>query len=458
MRKILFFISVLVLSASVSAQNPQRAEALFTEGDYSAALPIYAALHKQSPKTPLYTYRLARCEQELGKSEEAILHFEEAGERYVLRNFYLGELYFDTYRFEQAQEAYAAYLENISETHERYDYVVEQAHRAERAARLLARIEDVAVIDSVSFPPAALQEYVPLSADQGKIIVENGEYSYLNQRGDRRYLAVYDSLTSRRLICCQQRLLDDWSALDTLPESVNKFSDHSFPFLMPDGLTLYYAARSESGLGGWDIYMTKFNPATGSYLTPEMLGMPFCSPGDDILYYIDEASGRGYFFSNRSQGGHWVRYTFLPSDRKSFLRDSSNTYLRTYARMEVLRMPAQDESVEMQPSTSPAISVLPVAQAPSWRMVINDSTVYTSLEEFRSADAKAMAEQYLDLLEQIDEENEDLQLQRKAYVDAETDADKKAMRPILLSLEKDLVRLKHEAADMLKQIRRMENR
>ncbi len=121
-------------------------------------------------------------------------------------------------------------------------------------------------------------------------------------------------------------------------------------------------------------------------------------------------------------------------------------------------MPAQDESVEMQPSTSPAISVLPVAQAPSWRMVINDSTVYTSLEEFRSADVKAMAEQYLDLLEQIDEENEDLQLQRRAYVAAETTADKKTMHPILLSLEKDLVRLKHEAADMLKQIRRMENR
>jgi len=50
------------------------------------------------------------------------------------------------------------------------------------------------------------------------------------------------------------------------------------PFVMSDGLTLYFASTDHQSFGGYDLYVTRYNLATDSYLVPNQLNMPFNSP------------------------------------------------------------------------------------------------------------------------------------------------------------------------------------
>lgn len=57
---------------------------------------------------------------------------------------------------------------------------------------------------------------------------------------------------------------------------------------MADGVTIYYASDGE-GLGGYDIFVTRYNTNTDTYLVPENVGMPFNSPYNDYMYVIDDS-------------------------------------------------------------------------------------------------------------------------------------------------------------------------
>ena len=49
------------------------------------------------------------------------------------------------------------------------------------------------------------------------------------------------------------RLLDGWSEPEPLM-SLNEQGNVNYPFLMSDGITLYYASDGEGSLGGYDIF------------------------------------------------------------------------------------------------------------------------------------------------------------------------------------------------------------
>ena len=134
------------------AQSADKAQKLFFDQQYEEARDQYRALLRRSPKSALYNYRYARCCYELGDESTAIRYFEAAGDRYPLRDFYLGELYFDAYEFDRAIEAYAQYLPSLDEDDERIPALRKKMARAELAARFLARVEDIAVMDSMVVP------------------------------------------------------------------------------------------------------------------------------------------------------------------------------------------------------------------------------------------------------------------------------------------------------------------
>ena len=455
---ILSLVLWLVLPCLLMAANPQKADALFQQGDYAEALVMYKTLHQASPKTVLYTYRLARCEQETGDNTNAIRHFEEAGDKYNLRNLYLGDLYYVSYRFSEAKTMYKAYLEGIGQDNERYEEIQEQLRRTERAERLLARIEDVAVTDSVSFPATQLLSHLPLSAEQGRFAMENGSFSYCNQRADRRFMTVTDPATGRILLCKQEKLLETWAEPDTLPDIVNRFVRQGYPFLMSDGVTLYYSAMSNQGLGEWDLYVTRYNPSTNSYLTPELIGMPFNSLANDYLYFVDEAAGKGYFVTDRQASkGVLTLYTFIPSEVKKMLQDSSDTYIRQFAQLQVLR-----PAVTAGKPHAPAVQVVPSVKPDNdttaevrMHILITDSVVYTSLDDFKSDKAREYAGEYMALCSEQEKLASQLAAQRLRYAEAEG-LEKEQIKNDILLLEQQVREYLRHSKELLLMLRRTE--
>ena len=69
--------------------------------------------------------------------------------------------------------------------------------------------------------------------------------------------------------------------------------------------------------GGYDIFVTRYNTNTDSYLMPENVGMPFNSPYNDYMYVIDEFNDLGWFASDRYQPeGKVCIYVFIPNSSK----------------------------------------------------------------------------------------------------------------------------------------------
>ena len=91
-----------------------------------------------------------------------------------------------------------------------------------------------------------------------------------------------------------------WGKPIGLGSIINSKYEEKFPFIAPDG-TLYFSSNALDGLGGLDIYQTRF--VDGSWTKPENLGVPVNSNKDDFSYIIDDAGQLGYFSSNR-EGGH----------------------------------------------------------------------------------------------------------------------------------------------------------
>lgn len=455
---IFFSISLSLVAAVPSAQS---ADALFQAGSYSEALPLYKALHHTYPKNALYTYRLARCEQEEGLTDEAILHFEQAGSKYNLRNLYLGDLYYVDYRFADAAQMYQAYLSGIDDTHERYAEVQEQLSRAQKAQKILAKAEDICVFDSVFFPSSSLLSELPLSPEQGKFGLIDGNFTFCNQRADRRLVVVEEPQTGRHLICKQERLLDSWTPLDTLPEQVNMFAQQGYPFLMSDGLTLYFSAQSNQGLGEWDIYVTRYNSATDSWLNAELLNVPFNSIGNDYLYFIDETTGIGYFLTDRhAPKGLLSLYSFVPNAEHKSLRDSSDFYLRQFAQLNVLCEHKEDDAVyrsagktvEKQQSSHAEVDNV---GAEDISVLITDTLVYSSLSAFRSEEARRLAAQYIQLRADNMREEAELAGLREQYLMADKGARTGISERILL-LERTLKENGKRANTLLSECREKE--
>ncbi len=179
----------------ISAQLHVQADALFTEQNYQAAKEAYAKLLKQDSRSALYLYRYARCTQELGEDEVAIEYFERAGDRYALRDFYLGELYNRTYRFTEALTAYKTYLNKIDTTNVRYAHVIQQIEAAQKGERYLRRVTDITIVDSVIVGKRDFLQAYKLTPESGSLVDSAGMIVYTNQRNDRRTLT--DSVNGR---------------------------------------------------------------------------------------------------------------------------------------------------------------------------------------------------------------------------------------------------------------------
>ena len=111
---------------------------------------------------------------------------------------------------------------------------------------------------------------------------------------------------------------------------------------------------------------------------PENVGFPFNSPANDYMMVIDDLHNRGWFATDRNQpAGKVVIYEFLSTDDKVFVHTDDSVLLRNKAALKTYR--------KAQVKKENALASQPVElkdDTVAFRVVINDSTVYTHQSEF----------------------------------------------------------------------------
>lgn len=209
--------------------------------------------------------------------------------------------------------------------------VVEEPQEDPRITQMLASTQQITFVDSMVVDRADFMSHIPLSSHIGKLTQAGGLGTFTNEMGDHR-LATIKTTDSTAVIVASDFIANRW----TEGQPIGGIGEGSAinPFLMPDGITLYYAQQGSNALGGYDIFVTRYDSEKGTFLRPENIGMPFASEADDLFYAIDEFNQLGYFVTDRRQPrGKVCIYTFIPQESRRVYRSEaySDGQLRSLA-------------------------------------------------------------------------------------------------------------------------------
>lgn len=330
--------------------------------------------------------------------------------------------------------------------------------------------QKVMFIDSVVVSKSKLLSSLNIPDEAGSIQAYNKFFNttdqpnsivYLNQLKNKCVFSKFADggwdLYSKEMIGEKWSNAVPLKGLDILGDDV----DINWPFLLSDGTTLYFAAKGEESIGGFDIFMTRYDETTQSYLKPENIGMPFNSIDNDYFFIVDEYDGIGWFATDRNQPeGKVCIYSFIYNDvRENYVVDEytpeqlrqlseihsiSQTWTSNQARLGALE---QLTAVYKRKFTQ--------KKKNDFEFVINDELTYTTLTDFRSSEA---AEMYVDLNELLRKKNKldsSIERARNAYPTARQ-PQREQYKQQLLAAEKQSEKYETDIKNLSKEIRRIE--
>ncbi len=92
-----------------------------------------------------------------------------------------------------------------------------------------------------------------------------------------------------------------WSEPENLGPEINTPQDEEFPFIHPDGQTLYFTSTGHPGMGNRDIFVTR--KTTGGWEVPVNLGYPINQYGDEYNFIVNRKGDKAYFATNSRTDG-----------------------------------------------------------------------------------------------------------------------------------------------------------
>ena len=297
--------------------------------------------------------------------------------------------------------------------------VLEVPQEDPRLTSMREMTQQIIIIDSIVADKDQVLSHFHLSSETGRIISSHAFFGkgdsttvFVNEMGNKAYFSQPDDSLHQQL-CTSDLLGGEWSRSQLL-NGINKgIVEAAYPFMLADGLTFYFAGKGEESIGGYDIFLTRYDARSNSFLKPENIGMPFNSEANDYLFALDEYARIGYFVSDRRQPeGKVCLYIFIPNNsRKTYnpavyteaqIRDFADisSIADTWGNGEERNAAlARYHAISVRDTqTANANSVSKNTALTSMELVINDALTYSSAKDFRSREAALL---YKELIETI---------------------------------------------------------
>ena len=366
------------------------------------------------------------------------------------------------YHYDEAIENYETHIEWLIEKNRDTEMAEAELAFIRKCARMLKGVEKVTVIDSFVVNKSNFLENYKISKESGKIatLPEIAGTLYENEMGNK--LIYADSIDDGTIqLYTQIKLLDGWGKAEPIT-SLNELGNVNYPYLMGDGTTLYFASDNEESLGGYDIFITRYDSEDNEYLRPSNVGMPFNSTANDYMMAIDEFNNLGWFASDRNQPQDSVCiYVFIPNASKETY-NYENTDLQTIidaATLKEIRKTWDDEEI-IHASRNLLAKVLEgdnekQKKQSSFTFIVNDLVTYDSLEDFRSSEAKRLYQRLMAKEKEIAQLENKLLQHRDQYAQGNAQI-KKNLTPTILDLENKIPLMKEEMEKQITQVRNLE--
>ncbi len=332
------------------------------------------------------------------------------------------------------------------------------------AKTALRNTDKLVIVDSVVVPKSELLSAYLFSPEVGSIEMENGgkTTSYTTERKNR---TIKVGLSPDSILTLQMLYNDVENSNAARPQNLkglNISGDVNYPFLMMDGITLYFAGINNEGLGNYDLYVTRFNSETNTFYPAENLGFPYNSYANDYLLVIDEINNIGWFASDRYQpSGYVCIYTFIPNASRHPV-DFENTAPATihqWATLLPIRSTWTAENEAQRISARQHLSLQSVnnsqAKKREFELVINDIYTYTNLSDFRNPQAKELCKEWIQKKKNFDTLSYQLETLRTTFANSNR-TKQNNMRQQILDLEKRVEQINLEISQAEKKIRAAE--
>jgi hypothetical protein len=258
-------------------------------------------------------------------------------------------------------------------------------------------------------------------------------------------------------------LTDKWENGKPL-KGLDENSNNNYPYILSDGATLYFASDGSESLGGYDIFITRYNSERNQFLRPENIGMPFNSPANDYMMVIDEFNTLGWFASDRNQPeGKVCIYTFIPNEENTTLDEEqvSAEQLRSRAQLTSIKDTWKNEN-DMQRAKQ-RIANAKDSQGKvniiikDFELVIDDLTTYHTLKDFRSKQARDLATRWMQEVKNLTSLTKQLEQKRNEYAQAKGNQ-RNNMKAGILDMEQRVRQLEQSVARLELEARNTENR
>lgn len=327
----------------------------------------------------------------------------------------------------------------------------EQKARQTKLEHMLNNTQRIQFIDSMVVDKQDFLHNYRLAPEVGQIaryqdifhaMNQPKSYVYVNDLHSRCYLSLESADSSMTLYTCEN--IDNHWSRPVVLNGVNdgrEFTCLNYPFMMSDGQTFYFAAEGNEGIGGYDIYVTRYDTETGKFLHPVNIGMPFNSEANDYMYVIDEFSNLGWFATERNQPADKVCiYIFIPPHS----RQAYNTLglkteeISSFARIDRISDTWHDRNacdVARQRLHSVSSRKQQMKQENTFQFVISDDITYSQFSDFKAPgnvkrykDLTTLLHRYWRLLNTL--------TQARGYYESSDEDERQELRPEILASEK----------------------
>lgn len=454
-----FLAMALLCVSTLRADVVEDVRALMDSGNYQESLDMVLSELQNNPQSEQAGALNALAGEILildGRQSEALPYLEKAMAKGVA-DAYLssGRLALRSYDFPKASEMYGKYFslkEKASKTPS--DDARREKEGIEAAESMFERVENITIIDRIDVDANDFFTHYKLSPESGVLLsdeVIGSDYPELaseaqfyspvfqNERGNFRLWAQSDTTNDNRIYIVESNRFVDggWEKPQNKNNVLNGGGDAAFPFMMADGVTLYFASNGDGTIGGYDIFRSNRDAATAEYKSPVNMGMPYNSPYNDYMLAIDESTGVGWWASDRNQlpDNKISIYMFIPNEfRKNYTTDNPN--LKSLALLNDISLAQPEEAVETIDSLRKAIADIKPAEItadPEFDFMIAPGVVYHNLDDFTSEKAAGLMSQWMEKTQKFEVQKEQLKELRTQFSDNKSDA---SLRSQILSIEK----------------------
>ena len=313
--------------ASMAAQSLEDAKELYRDGEYAQALPIFEKLLAKKPKDATLSHWTGVCLMKAGRYDEAIPLLKFGHSRKVIESpRYLAEIAFYQYCADDAADYLDAYEEALAKNKRQMpDEVGELQRRVTKMRAMLDRVERIQIIDSIAVDAHAFFEAYRMTAESGSlnsadvlphgVNAVEGAVVYIPESKTSMIWAAPDQNGKSALVASSVLSDGKWEHPRFLGEILNEGGDANYPFMLSDGITLYFANNGENSLGGYDIFISRHDE--NEFFQPQNIGMPYNSLYDDYMLAIDEMTGVGWWATDRNRlDGKVTIYKFIPNEMR----------------------------------------------------------------------------------------------------------------------------------------------